>query len=242
LALAIGLLAARNLGAAQPLSAARTAQSKLERVLPPRLKTRLSAVNESITSQFGHQTADVNQGILMRMTGAAQDQRRVSLRYQTQQGVHTQRNFDPYGLVYQRSRWYAVGMCHVRRGPRSFRLDRIAAASIMDAQFERPASFDALDYLWQSIAELPRSHSIEVLLHTDLATAQRELFCAFGILEWTGDAVLLRSQAYDLNWFARELARLPIDFIVRSPAALREALTAHGRRLTRLARQRKPGK
>ena len=33
-----------------------------------------------------------------------------------------------------------------------------------------------------------------------------------GVLEWTGDGVLLRAQADDLNWIARELARLPFDF------------------------------
>ena len=97
------------------------------------------------------------------------------------------------------------------------------------------APFDALAYLKESIATLPRAHRIEVVLATDLAAAQREMISGFGVLEWTGDGVLLRSQADDLDWFALQLARLPFDFRVRSPAALRVAVAAMGRRLARLA-------
>jgi hypothetical protein len=43
----------------------------------------------------------------------------------------------------------------------------------------------------------------------DLESAKHELFEAIGVLEPLGNAVLLRSQADDLNWFARKLARLP---------------------------------
>jgi predicted DNA-binding transcriptional regulator YafY len=82
---------------------------------------------------------------------------------------------------------------------------------------------------------IPREHSVEVTLHTDLATAQKELVASVGVLEWQGDGVLLRGQADDLEWVARELARLPFDFSVRTPAALRGALGRAARRLARLA-------
>jgi len=78
---------------------------------------------------------------------------------------------------------------------------------------------------------IPRAHTVEVMLDTDLATAQKELIASVGVLEWQGDGVLLRAQADDLNWIARELARLPFDFSVRAPAALRHSLTRVARRL-----------
>jgi predicted DNA-binding transcriptional regulator YafY len=52
-----------------------------------------------------------------------------------------------------------------------------------------------------------------------------------GVLEWTGDGLQLRAQVDDLDWFARELARLPFAFAVRQPERLREALHAVARRL-----------
>ncbi|HEV3073673.1 MAG TPA: WYL domain-containing protein, partial [Thermoanaerobaculia bacterium] len=82
-----------------------------------------------------------------------------------------------------------------------------------------------------------RAFAVEVLLATDLETARREVFPAAGLLESTAGGVLLRSQADDLAWFARELARLPFAIEIRQPAALREAVAEHARRLLRSARR-----
>jgi predicted DNA-binding transcriptional regulator YafY len=49
------------------------------------------------------------------------------------------------------------------------------------------------------------------------------------------NAILLRAQVDDLDWFARELARLPFQFKIRRPGALRDAVAALGRRLVALA-------
>ena len=78
-------------------------------------------------------------------------------------------------------------------------------------------------------------HAVDVVLETDLATAQQHLFPSIGVLEWMDDAVLLRAQVDDLEWFARELARLPFGFEIRRPDALRNAVAALGRRLLALA-------
>lgn len=236
LALSVGLLAVRGLSASQPSAAAESAQSKLERVLPAKLRARLGAIDQSITLELTQPIAALHPNVLARMTTAAQERVRVSLMYRTPQGAQTRREIDPYGLVYRAGRWYCVGMCHLRGGLRSFRLDRISDATLLAPRFDRPAGFDALEYLKASIATLPRAHTIEVLLETDLASAQRQLFSALGTLEWTGECVLLRSQADDLDWFARELSRLPFDFRVRSPRQLATAVSAAGRRLVRMAR------
>ena len=111
----------------------------------------------------------------------------------------------------------------------SFRLDRVKSVALQPRQFVRPAQFDVLGHLASSIAILPRKFSIEVQLETDLESAQRELFPAIGVLEPHRDAVLLRSQADDLNWFARELARLPWPFEVIKPAELIHAVVRHAK-------------
>ena len=234
-ALAMGLLAARSLGLGRAMPAVASAKSKLGRVMPERLRARLNAVDESVALDLTRPLVSIDENVLGLLTTAAQEHTRVHLQYRTLQGADTQRDFDPYGLVYRDGRWYAVGVCHLRHGLRSFRLDRVAAATPVSIRFDRPASFDALAYLNQSIATLPRAHPVEVLLATDMATAQREMVSAFGVLEWTGSSVLMRSQADDLDWFAQQLVRLPFDFQVRSPAALRAAVASLGRRLLRLA-------
>jgi predicted DNA-binding transcriptional regulator YafY len=237
LALAVALLAARGLGLAQTLPAVGSARAKLERVLPLKLRKRLSAVDETVAIELVRPVAPLDHVVLALLSAATQECRQVRLTYSAAQSEETRRHFNPYGLVYRGGRWYSVGWCHLRKGLRSFRLDRIRAASATDVRFERPANFDSLAYLKGSIARLPRAHSIEVLLATDLATAQRELFSAFGVLESVEAGVLLRSQADDLDWFSRQLSRLPFDFTVRSPAALRSAVALAGRRMLRLAKR-----
>jgi predicted DNA-binding transcriptional regulator YafY len=92
-----------------------------------------------------------------------------------------------------------------------------------------------LGHLAFSIATMPRTHAIEVLLKTELQVAQRELFSSLGILEQASEGVLLRAQADNLDWFARELSRLPFDFEIRRPLELREALSRCAVRMQRLA-------
>jgi len=236
LALAVGLMAARGLGLTQTLPAAASARTKLERVFPLKLKQRLAAVDDGVALELARPVATIDQQILALMCSATQERRRVRLAYQSPRGEQTQREFDSYGLVYREGRWYIVGWCLLRRGLRSFRLDRVRTAHTLAEKFERPDAFDALGHLKQSIARIPRAHAVEVILATDLATAQRQLAWSFGMLEWTGDAVLLRAQVERLDWCALELSRLPFDFTVRSPPALRTAVAQNARRLATLAR------
>ncbi len=238
LALAVGLRAARGLGLGETLPAVASAKAKLERVFPLKLKQRLKAVDDSIALELAKPVAPIDQQVLALLCTSTQERRRVNIAYQSPRGEHTERDFDPYGLAYREGRWYSVGWCHLRRGLRSFRLDRVRTARGLSLQFERPGEFDALDYLRQSIAKIPRAHSVEVLLDTDLATAQRQVEWSFGVLEWTGDGVVLHAQADKLDWVARELARLPFDFNVVRPAALRTAVARNALRLRRLAERR----
>ena len=236
LAVSVGLLASRGLGLAEAATAVASAQAKLERVMPANLKRRVRAVDETVTLDFSRPTAPDDNSALVALVAAAQSQVRVRLRYGPPNRLETERDFDPYGLTYRKGCWYVVGMCHLRRGLRSFRLDRVRSVRPLEIGFARPTEFDALDHLTFSIATLPRAFAVEALLETDLRTAQRELFPAAGLLEWVGEGVLLRSQVDDLDWFARELARLPFPFRVRHPAALRDAVGAHARRLIQWSR------
>jgi predicted DNA-binding transcriptional regulator YafY len=235
LALSVGLLAARGLGLADAAPAVASAQAKLERVMPANLKRRVRAIDETVALDLSHADAMAGNAALVVLSAAAQSRQRVHLHYRTTQRGASERDFDPYGLVWRGGHWYVVGHCHLREGLRSFRLDRIEGVQPLPASFGRPEGFDALAHLAFSVATLPRAHAIEVLLKTDLATARHELFDAIGVFEPGDDGTTLFAQADDLDWFARELSRLPFDFEIRSPAALRDALHACGERLQGLA-------
>jgi predicted DNA-binding transcriptional regulator YafY len=230
LALTVGLQAARRLGLAEAAPAVESAFAKLERVTPPALKRRMRAIGDTIALDIAEGPAS-NNSALMTLSAAALSQQRVSLAYTSENGRSSEREFDPYGLGYRGGRWYAVGHCHLRRDLRSFRLDRIAEVEPLPASFRRPDKFDVLGYLAESIATLPRTHSIEVVLDTDLATARRQVFAGFGVLKAVRNGVSLRIEAETLEWVARELARLPFAVTVLRPAALVDEFAALAARL-----------
>lgn len=239
-ALSVGMVAARGLGLAEAAPAVESAQAKIARVLPDTLKRRVRAIADTVKVDLLPATGTpANNAALIALSGAAQAQHRVHMDYASAQGVHTEREFDPYGLAWRGGAWYAVGMCQLRHGLRSFRLDRVGEVKLLDETFRRPPGFDALDELLRSIAAIPYAHAIDVLLHTDLPTARRTFSLAFGLLEPVADGVRLHTSADDLGWFARQLAGLPFDFEIHAPVELRAEFVRCAKRLHGLARVRR---
>ncbi|MGZ5081526.1 MAG: helix-turn-helix transcriptional regulator [Usitatibacter sp.] len=223
-ALSLGLIAARGLGLADAAPAIESVQAKLDRVLPSAPRRTIAALRESVALQTGEPGTNADAKLLRVLSESAQMRRTSSLRYRAADGALTSRDFDVYGLVFRAGRWYVVGHCHLRAGLRTLRLDRVAHADILEHAFTRPEGFDAAAYLTRALATLPRGTPVEVFLLTDLAFARRELPESMGLADACDGGVLLRGSADELDWYARELMRLPFRFEVRSPVALRSML------------------
>ena len=231
LALSVGLLAARSLGLAEGGSAVASAQAKLERVMPANLKNRVRAVDETVALDLTHPAPAGDNRALAVLSAAAQARRRVHMRYISSKGEGSERDFDPYGLLYRKGKWYVGGHCHLRQGLRSFRLDRVQDVHQLETPFTRPQDFDAGEHLDFSIATLPRSIPVEVLLKTDIQTAMLELGENIGLYEACEGGVLFKTQTDGIDWFARQLSRLSFGFEIRAPAALTKALRTHAERI-----------
>lgn len=231
LALSIGLVAARGLGLAEAAPAVQSAQAKLERVMPGKLKNRIRALGETVTLDLTQAVAPGDNTALLALSAAAHGWQRVHLSYQSADGVVTERDFDPYGLAYRGGRWYVVGLCHLRGGLRSFRLDRVQQVQPLNAVFTPPADFNAVQHLALGLATMPRAITVRVLLHADLQCAQQALPESIGVFQPSEEGVLLHSQTDHVPWFARQLARLPFAFEIQEPPALREALRAWAQQL-----------
>jgi predicted DNA-binding transcriptional regulator YafY len=235
LALAIGLLAAQRLGLAETAHTIESTRAKLERVMPLELKERLRALSETVLLDLDAGRPVASTDIMMAMSRAAQGRRSVVMRYRSSQEQETERGLDPYGLAHYLSEWYVVGYCHLRNDLRSFRLDRVLDVQPTETPFERPAQFDALAYLVQTIASIPRRFTFEVLLKTELPRARHEIMDVLGVLEQREDGLLLRGTIDDIDWLARQLARLSFDFVVHEPQELRTALLRRADELRSLA-------
>ncbi|MCC5859087.1 MAG: YafY family transcriptional regulator [Ectothiorhodospiraceae bacterium] len=234
-ALALGLLAARNLGVTETKPAIASARAKLERVMPAELQRRVRALDENARLALPPPRASSNEALLGLLATATRERRRVRFHYHDEHGRITRRDLNPYGLVYHGGHWYVSGWCHLRRALRSFRLDRMGEAIPLAAGFDRPADFDAAAHLRHSLATLPRAIPVEVWLDTDLEGAVAELGAHIGLLTPTDGSVVLHARTDSLAWFSRQLIRMPFDFKVVEPAALRQELKRQAARIQRLA-------
>ncbi len=223
-ALSLGLIAARGLGLADAAPAIESVQAKLDRVLPNAPRRTIAALRESVALQTGDARTSADAKLLRVLSESARSRMTARLRYRAADGALTSRDFDVYGLVFRAGRWYVVGHCRLRNGLRTLRLDRVAHAEVMQSPFERPEGFDASEYLERAMATLPRAIAVEVLLRTDMAAAKRELTPTLGLPEQVEGGVLVRGSADELDWYARELMRLPFPFEVRSPVELKRML------------------
>ena len=238
LALTIGLISARRLSLADTDRAIESALAKLERVMPLDLKGRVRALNDTITLAGNNAVPSKppSEVVLTTISAAAQLRQRVHIQYHPVQGPDTERDLDPYGLTYYLNKWYVVGYCHLRHDLRSFRLDRITQVKSVNVHFERPEHFDALAHIMHAVATMPRKFAFELLLKTDIRTAQNEVFDVLGILEASEEGVIMRGSVEDLDWLARQLAVFSFEFIVREPEQLKTELHHLSVRLDHLAK------
>ncbi|MEV7968608.1 WYL domain-containing protein [Sphaerisporangium sp. NPDC088356] len=112
---------------------------------------------------------------LLTLASAARRRRRVRLRYRSWRGEETDRELDPYGLVFHSGRWYVTGLDRLRRQIRTFRLDRVASAETLAEGFPGPEEFDPVAHVMDSLSSVPYRHEVRVLLETTQAEAQRRL-------------------------------------------------------------------
>ncbi|MFE7632386.1 helix-turn-helix transcriptional regulator [Kitasatospora sp. NPDC057518] len=229
----LGLLAGRSSGLSVGEEATGTALAKIQRVLPQPLRERVAAVEQTLgltaTPATGPGPAAA---ALFTLAEAARRRRRVRLAYRDREDRPSEREFDPYGLVFHSGRWYTTGLDHRSGEPRTFRLDRITRVEQGEAGFEPPEDYDPVQRVVESLACAPWRHRVEVELRTTLAEARRRLPPAVGTLtELAEDRVLLRARAQNLDGVAVLLAGLGWPFTVREPAALRAEVRALADRL-----------
>jgi predicted DNA-binding transcriptional regulator YafY len=240
LALTLGLQVTRRLGLASAAPAVEGALAKLERVLPEQLRGRVSAVQRTLAIAIPPSDVTANPALVTAISAAAEERRRVTLRYRSGKREETERVIDPYGLVYLGRRWYVAGYCHLRQDLRVFRLDRISACEPASGSFERPAAFDGVAFVERALATVPDIWSIEVLLYTTIEEAQSIVPATHATLEPCPEGVILRCSRNDLDATASFLVGLGIPFRVHRPDDLRAALLRLAARIERTARAAEP--
>lgn len=231
-AVLLGLLASGQLGLTVAGAGADSALAKIQRVLPAALRARTEAVAETLDfTAARHRAAAPAGSVVLTLAEAARRRRRVRLAYRSWRGEHTDRDLDPYGLVFHSGRWYVTGHDRLRGEVRTFRVDRVRSARLLEETFAEPGEFDAVEHVTRSLAGVKYRWPVEIRLHTTLGEAARRIPPSVARLSEVDGGVLLRAHAERLDGMARLLAGLEWEFEIREPDELRAALRDHALRL-----------
>ncbi|MFC5180328.1 helix-turn-helix transcriptional regulator [Actinomadura harenae] len=238
LAVVLGLLAAERLGMGTAAPAGAGALVKIERVLPHTLREPLAAMRETLSF-----TADAvigqapGTGVLLALAQASRTRTTVGIRHRSWRDEDTERDIDPYGVVFHTGRWYVVGNDHLRDGLRTFRIDRIASVTPRAGHFTVPDGFDPAVHLTSTLAKGEYRWEVEVTVHGPLDEIARRLPRSVVTLTAQPTGVLVRGRAERLDGMAHMLASLEWPFTIHRPDELRHALQNLADQLAEAARR-----
>jgi predicted DNA-binding transcriptional regulator YafY len=232
-AIVLGLLGARRLGLDSATESVDGALAKIHRVLPATLRRRV----EALEATLGFTTAatagvPVGGDTVLLLADAIRRRRRVRTAYRSFAGEETERELSPHGLVVHAGRWYLAAHDHGRDDLRTFRVDRMWRTAVGDENATAPPEgFDAVAHVSSSLARVPWTWEVEVLLGLPLDRAAERIPPTLGELFEEDDGTLLRMRVTSLDWMASVLAGLGCPFTIRRPAELRKSVRALADRL-----------
>lgn len=209
--------------------------TKLDQVMPARLRAAVRALHESIA------TLDLNQvrvdgDVLLTLARACRDAVRVGFGYEAHGGAVSRRTVEPYRLVVTGPRWYLLAYDTDRDDWRTFRLDRMTRVTATTWSFRRREHPDPVAFVQRAVVSAPYRYTARVLVHAPAETVAAQVTPRSARVEaLDDDTCLLVAGADRLDRLALHLAWLGHDFEVLEPEELRGVLRDVAARLLRAA-------
>jgi len=236
--LAVALLNTRTSNTATLPTPVANALGKIERALPQELANQIATIREGFRmaeNPWPESDAFPNPLVLATLIQGAMTNQRCWIRYGRPDGDltdQTAREVDPYGVIAYYGRWYMHGWCHLRKGPRTFRVDRVRRIDLLPQRFEPPVDFDIQGAIMQSIALTRSGWDVEIVVDAPVEQVQRYIAPPTALLEARSDG---RTRLYctsdNIDWFAWRISEVPFPMTIVRPDLLRTRLNELGQRL-----------
>lgn len=206
------------------------ALTKLDRVLPPRLRGQLAALRESTVAVLPTMEV-VPAEQLIAFARACESCERVRFWYRSWSGAETERRAEPQRLVATDRRWYAVAYDLDRRDWRTFRVDRSWDVVLTGHTFEPRRLPDPGRMVAEGVARV--SHDVTAVVRIDAAFDQvaARVNSSVGTVEDRDGVTVALIYADTLGWLLSYLVSLGHDFEVLEPVHWRRHLADLGGRL-----------
>ncbi|MDN5749905.1 MAG: YafY family transcriptional regulator, partial [Pseudonocardia sp.] len=219
IATAVSLLAGAGGAVAGAGDAALRALTKLDRVLPTRLRHEVRALSGSVES-FGGGRTPVDPEVLMTLARACRDEVEAGFDYPSGSGV-SRRRVEPYRLVASDRRWYLLAFDLDRDDWRSFRVDRMTEVAPRSWRFRPRAAPDAATYVQEGVTSRVYPHRARFLVHASADTVRAQIPASAAVVRPRGDeSCEVRSGAGNLDFVLMHVLLLGHDFEVLDPPEL----------------------
>jgi predicted DNA-binding transcriptional regulator YafY len=213
------------------------ALSKLDQVMPARLRAQVAAVHDAtVTLTSGQTDTPVEPDVLMTLARACRDHEHVSAGYVDIRGNETQRRLEPYQLVTTGRRWYLLTYDRDKLDWRSLRLDRMSDVRALGSTFVPRDAPDAASYVQHAITTSPYRYVARVRYHAPQNVVAQVFSAASVEFEADGpDACIMTTGADDPERMVPWLAMPGCEFEVLGPPEVVQAVRVVSERLARAA-------
>lgn len=237
IAVAVGLRAATT-GPVRGLEAASLrALTRLEQVLPKRLRRRVNAL-QTVSVRYGDPQASIDAETLSALANACRDEATVRFEYESHAGAPSMRSVEPYRLVHSSHRWYLLAWDLEKSAWRTFRVDRVGARVRAGRAFApRPLpSGDVAAYVRDAVGAQLRKYRARVTVFARGETVRAKLSWMSARVEEAGEgrcSVYLEGDS--VAGIAAWLTVLGCECEVHEPEELKAHLREVAARLARAA-------
>jgi predicted DNA-binding transcriptional regulator YafY len=235
-AVAVGLRTAAGGSVAGIEETSLRALSKLEQVLPPRLRHRVNTLQRA-TVRVGGIGPSVDPNTLMAIAEACRRSERLRFDYTSHRGRGTIRSVEPHRLVSFGRHWYLVAWDIDRDDWRTFRVDRLSPRTPTGPRFvPRPApEGDVATYLSHQLSSRTWPYQATVTLHESAEAMADRVWPGMGVVEAVDDhRCLLHVGADTVPALVWMITSVDADFTLTSgPPELAGAFRAQADRCLR---------
>jgi predicted DNA-binding transcriptional regulator YafY len=222
-AVAIGLRAAASGSVAGIEETSVRALAKLQQMLPPRLRRRVSAFQSSALPMPSHDP-QVDPDVLTLIASACRDHERLRFDYRAHSGAASRRSVEPYRLVNDRRRWYLVAWDTDRDAWRTFRADRIEPRTPAGPRFTPrplPPDREIAAQVARGVGEATWRYRARIIVHAPAAHVRGRLPIPLQVEPLGQDRCTFEPGSDHPQMLALYLGMLDADFtIVDSPDLL----------------------
>jgi predicted DNA-binding transcriptional regulator YafY len=225
-AVAVGLRAAAQGAIAGIEETALRALTKLEQVLPARLRGRVRAMAAfTVPVPPDRPGPVVDPAVLSTLAALCRDRERLRFDYRDQGGASSVRVVEPYRLVSWGRRWYLVAWDVERHDWRTFRADRIQPRTPTGPRFapREPPDADLAAYVSRRVSAAAWRYRARVTVHAPAEVIAERINPAVGTVEALDEhTCVLDTGADTIETLAVHLGLLGVDFTVTNPPELVE--------------------